>query len=435
MSSFPFFSLLLGAAILFTGNGLQGVLIPVRASLENFSTGIIGLIATAYSVGFVISCYWAPHIVKRVGHIRTFAVLAAIAASTVLLLVLLPNPFLWIALRVVNGFCLAGLFMVIESWLNEKSTNINRGRVFSVYMVVNLGTVTAGQLLLPTADPGGFTLFAVTCIAITLALVPVGLTKSATPAPLEQVRLRVGYLYGVSPVGVMGSFFVGAANGAYLGLGPLYAQAAGLSLSGIALFMSATMLGGAVAQFPLGKLSDRVDRRWVITGLCFAASTAGAALALAGGLIGPWPTGAWAFAPTSLIGLAGIFGCFTFTLYSLCVAHVNDHVASEEFVEASGGLLLTYGIGASIGPLVAAWAMQTFNSGGLFAFTAGVHLAFCLFTLYRITQRAPATEEERGPFVQLSANRVTPAIAALDPRAPEIAPSLGENGVSIQDGD
>ncbi|NJN45301.1 MAG: MFS transporter [Candidatus Competibacteraceae bacterium] len=421
MISFPFLSLLLGAAILLIGNGLQGVLIPVRASLENFSTGTIGLIATAYSVGFVFSCYLTPHIVKRVGHIRTFAVLAAIAASVVLCLVLLVAPLLWIGLRVVSGFCLAGLFMVVESWLNEQSTNINRGRIFSVYMIINLSAVTAGQMLLPTADPGNFTLFAVTCIAITLALVPIGLSKSAAPAPLKQVRLRVGYLYSVSPVGVLGSFFVGAANGAYLGLGPLYAQAAGLSITGIALFMSAAMLGGAIAQFPLGKLSDHLDRRWVITAVCMAASVVGTALAAAGGLPEMPLEMLQNLTPAVLIGVAGIFGCFTFTLYSLCVAHTNDHVNAEEFVEASGGLLLTYGVGASIGPLLAAWVMQTLAVGGLFAFTAVVHLLFGFFTLYRIARRARVSEEERAPFVQSSSNRTTPAIAALDPRAFEDA--------------
>ncbi|MEZ5583034.1 MAG: MFS transporter [Candidatus Competibacteraceae bacterium] len=418
MSSFPFIALLLGAAILLTGNGLQGVLIPVRAGLEGFSTGVIGLIATTYSVGFVFSCYLTPHIVKRVGHIRSFAVLAAIAASVVLVLVLFVDPLVWIGLRIVSGFCLAGLFMVIESWLNEQSTNVNRGRVFAVYMVINLTAVTTGQLLLSTADPRGFTLFAVTCIAITLALVPTGLSKSAAPAPLEQVRLRVGYLYSVSPVGVLGSLFVGAANGAYLGLGPLYAQAAGLSITGIALFMSATMLGGAIAQFPLGKLSDHLDRRWVIAGVCLAASVVGVALALAGGVPGVSLVMLQNLTPAVLIGLVGIFGCFSFTLYSLCVAHTNDYVSAEEFVEASGGLLLTYGVGASVGPLIAASAMQRLDVGGLFVVTAVVHLLFGLFTLYRITRRARAPKRN----APLRASHFEPydsAIAVLDPRAPE----------------
>jgi MFS family permease len=419
LNSFPFLALLIGAAILFIGNGLQGILIPVRASLENFSTGTIGLIAAAYSSGFVISCYLTPHIVKRVGHIRSFAVLAAIAASVVLLLVLFIDPLVWIGLRIISGFSLAGLFMVIESWLNEQSTNTNRGSVFAVYMAVNLTAVTAGQMLLPTADPADFTLFAMTCIAITLALVPVGLSKSTAPVPPEQVRLRLGYLYGVSPVGVVGSFFVGATNGAFLGLSPLYAQTAGLSIIGIALFMSATMLGGAIAQFPLGKLSDQLDRRWVISGVCLAASGVGITLAWAIGFPNSPLAMMQSFTPALIIGLAGFFGCFTFTLYSLCVAHTNDHVTIEEFVEASGGLLLTYGIGASVGPPAAAWAMHTLGVGGLFVFTALVHFSFALFTLYRIMQHSRVPENERSPFVQTNSNRTTPVIAALDPRAPE----------------
>jgi MFS family permease len=215
----PLTALLLAVAILFLGNGLQGVLLPVRATLEAFATTSIGLIASAYSAGFMVGCLWMPYIVRRVGHIRTFAVCSAIAASVVLLMALAVHPLVWIPLRALSGICFAGLFMVIESWLNERATSGNRGQVLAVYMVVNLTAVTVGQMMLPLGDPAGFPLFALTAMAIALALVPVGLTTSSAPQPLREVRLRLGRLYAMSPVGVVGGFFVGLANGAFGGLG------------------------------------------------------------------------------------------------------------------------------------------------------------------------------------------------------------------------
>ena len=221
-------ALLLGAAILLLGNGLVGILMPVRATLESFATTSIGLIASGYSAGFVVGCLSIPHIVRRVGHIRTFAVMAAIAASVVQLMALLVEPLAWILLRMISGVAFAGLYMVIESWLNERASNTNRGQLFAAYMVIQLAAITAGQMLLPAGDAAGFGLFAVAAIAITLALVPVGLTTSSAPQPLGAVHLRLGRLYRLSPVGVLGCFFVGLANGAFGGLGVVFAQGVGL---------------------------------------------------------------------------------------------------------------------------------------------------------------------------------------------------------------
>src|ERR671918_247087 len=271
----PLSALLIGVAVLFFGNGLQSVLLPVRATIEAFATTSIGLIASAYSAGFVVGCLSMPHIVRRVGHIRTFAVCAAIAASVVLLMAR-------IVLRALSGVCFAGLFMVIESWLNERATSTNRGQILGVYMVINLSAVTIGQMILPLGDPAAFSLFALTAIAITLALVPVGLTTSDAPQPLREVRLRLGRLYAMSPVGVVGGFFVGLANGAFGGLGVVFARDVGLSITGIALFMSASLVGGALAQLPLGRLSDRTDRRKVMIAVCAFAAVIGGILALLG---------------------------------------------------------------------------------------------------------------------------------------------------------
>jgi MFS family permease len=321
----PLSALLLGVAILFFGNGLQSVLLPVRASIEAFATTSIGLIASAYSVGFVIGCLSMPHIVRRVGHIRTFAVCAAIAASVVLLMVLVVHPLVWIALRALSGVCFAGLFMVIESWLNERATSTTRGQILAVYMVINLTAVTLGQMILPLGNPAAFSLFALTAIAITLALVPISLTTSSAPQPLREVRLRLRRLYAMSPVGVVGGFFVGLANGAFGGLGVVFARDVGLSITGIALFMSASLVGGALAQLPLGRLSDRTDRRKVMIAVCAFAAVIGGVLALLGearqsGRLFGIDVGFAALSPWVLIAAATLFGSAIYSQYSLCVS-------------------------------------------------------------------------------------------------------------------
>jgi MFS family permease len=415
-------ALLLGAAMLLWGNGLQGILLPVRATIESFSTSTIGLIASAYSLGFVVSCRYAPHIVRRVGHIRSFAVLAAIGSCVVLLLVLVVHPVVWILLRMLSGFCFAGLYMVIESWLNESAENANRGQIFSTYMVINLTAITLGQLVLPLGDPAGFALFAITAIAVAMALVPIGLTTSAAPQPIRQVQLRLGRLYRMSPVGLAGCFFVGLGNGAFGGLGAVFADAIGLSTTGIALFMSAALIGGALAQLPLGRLSDRIDRRQVIAMACGFAMIFGLLLAAIGRAHeGPPILGQEALTaalhPAVLIVVVTLYGSFAYPIYGLCVAHTNDFVSREEFIEASSGLLLTWGIGASIGPLLGALAMEYGGLGGLFFYTALVYSTFALVTLYRITRRVAVPAAERVDFVQQSTT--TPEVTALDPRAPD----------------
>jgi len=417
------FALLLGAAILLVGNGLQGILLPVRAGLEGFATSAIGLIAAAYSAGFVLGCLTMPHVIKRVGHIRAFAALAAIAASVVLLFELVIEPVAWVPLRVLSGVCLCGLSMIIESWLNERADNADRGRIFALYMMVSLLAVTCGQMLLPLGDPAGPDLFAITAMLLALALVPIALTTLAAPRPIGAVRLRLARLYAMSPVGVVGCFFVGLANGAFGGLGALFAQQIGLSTGGIALFMSAPFIGGALMQLPLGRLSDRTDRRHVIAFACVLAAALGGIMALIGDGRSPAPflPAVPAFAalePLAIVGLALLFGGFMYPLYALCVSHTNDYVAKDDFVEASSGLLLTWGIGAAIGPMIAAVLMEVVGLAGLFLHTASVHLILGLFALYRIARRAAVPAEARTEHVYTpGAVRTTPEVSVIDPRA------------------
>ena len=271
----PVAALLLSCAILLMGNGLQGTLLPVRGLLENFSDTDIGIMGAAYFLGFGAGCLLGPHAVRRVGHIRAFTAVVALASTVALAHALILNPFVWWPFRAVTGFCFAVIFMTIESWLNEKSTNETRGLVFSVYTMINLTVITIGQLMLTLASPAAFTLFAVSSILVSLAAVPVAMTRAPAPAPISSVRIRPRHLFRLSPVGCLGGFAVGAVSGAFWSLAPTFAQRTLADLDAIAIFMSITVIAGAVGQWPLGRLSDRMDRRTLIIvaclGACFAA--------------------------------------------------------------------------------------------------------------------------------------------------------------------
>jgi MFS family permease len=265
----PITALLIGVALLVTGTGLQGPLLVVRGEFESFSTLSIALVGSFYYVGFAAGCLLGPRLVRRVGHIRVFAAMAAIASAVPLLHGLVPLPLPWWGMRVATGFSFAVRYIVIESWLNERATNETRGFVLAVYQAINLTVLIAGQMLLPLADPGGFQLFAVTSVLISLAAVPVALSAAPAPAPIQSTEVRLRRLYRLSPVGFVGCLGVGLANGAWWSLVPIFASDAQLHTSGIAILMSA-VIGGAAAQWPVGRLSDRMDRRRVLVGVCAA---------------------------------------------------------------------------------------------------------------------------------------------------------------------
>ena len=400
----PVSALLLSVAILLMGNGLQGTLLPVRAQIEAFSAYQIGILGSAYFLGFAAGCLLGPFLVRRVGHIRAFTAMVSIASTTVLAHSVFLEPFVWWPLRAVTGFCFAVLYMIIESWLNERATNENRGLVFSVYTIINLTVLTIGQMMMVLGKPSEFLLFAVSSILVSLAAVPVALTKSQAPAPLVKVRVRIKYLYGISPVGAAGSFVVGLTNGSFWSLAPFYAQLHGANTTGIAMFMSTAVIAGAAGQWPLGHLSDKWGRRKIIVITSVGAAAAALGLGL---LVHGW--GLETFV------LSMIFGAFALPLYALCAAHMNDFVEPGGFVEASSGLLLLYAGGAVAGPIIASAAMRGMGPGGLFVFTAAVHAAMAGFAIYRMTSRAAPPESARGKFVD--ALRMASAVSVVDPLA------------------
>lgn len=402
----PIFSLLRGTAFLLAASGLHSLLLPLRGQVEGFSTTSLGLLGTAWAGGFVAGCLLAPRLVRRVGHVRAFGAFAAAAAIIALLTGLIIDQYVWIFLRIFTGFCMAGAFMVIESWLNESATNENRGTVFGIYMMVTNASLMGGQLLIAGGDVSTSSLFMVTGILFCLALIPTTVSIQATPKPLVRVSLDLKALYANSPVASAGCLLVGVANGAWGTLGAVFGARIGISAAEIALMMSLVVIAGAFTQLPAGRLSDRTDRRYVLAAAAFGAAAIGLLIFVASARDG-----------LVVIILTAAYGSMAYVLYSLAVAHANDHASTEDFVQVSGGLLLLYGFGTMIGPIIGAVMMERMRPESLFLTTALAHLLLAGYTLLRISRRAPVPVDERENFSTLPPERaVTPEALRLDPR-------------------
>ncbi|MDQ2632835.1 MAG: MFS transporter [Pseudomonadota bacterium] len=404
----PIFSLLRGTAFLLAASGLHGLLLPLRGQLEGFSTASLGLLGTAWAGGFVAGCYFAPRIVRRAGHVRAFGAFAASAAIIALLTGLMIDPLIWILLRACTGFVMAGAFMIIESWLNERATNENRGAVFGIYMVITYASIMAGQMIVAGGDVGSASLFMVTGIFFCLALLPTAVSTAAHPTPLQDVSLDIRGLYATSPVSAGGCLLIGVANGAWGTLGAVYGARIGISTAEIALMMSLVVVAGAALQLPIGRLSDKTDRRYVLVGASFGSALVGVLIFIA------TPRSA-AF----VLAMTAAYGAFAYTLYSLAVAHANDHANAEDFAKVSGGLLLLYGFGTMIGPVIGAALMGSMRPESVFLATALAHFAIVGFSILRIRRRAPVPLGEREAFKTMPSERgATPEAARLDPRTP-----------------
>jgi len=402
----PVTALLLSTAILLAGNGLNGVLLPLRAVGEHFSRIEIGLVGSAYFAGLMVGCLIGPAIIARVGHIRAFAAFTAIVTVTPLCHAMSAQPFVWWGLRGLNGLCFAGLFMVVESWLNTVTAAESRGRVFATYTMINLTVVTIGMQLMNFGSPMSFELFSLTAMLYSLAAVPVALTRTAAPAPPHRARLRLFWLFSVSPAAMLGSLLSGLANSAFWTLSPLYGQTLGLNDRGIILFMAVVVLCGAASQWPVGQLSDRFGRRLVAA----AVAAIGGAAAVGLFLI-PNPQ-------TVLLGflsVAGLYGAMSFPAYAQCVAHANDLVHRKRAVEVSGGLLMTFSLGAVLGPLLASLFMAQMGNRALFLYAAIAQVLIVLVMAARARRRPKLSREHVEEFVVIP--RTTPTVFDLDPRA------------------
>ena len=362
--------LLLGIGILLTGNGLQGTLLVLRGANEQFTSPVLGLVMSMYFVGFIAGTFLCPQIIRRVRHIRTFSIMAAICSCSLVLLGIWVNPWVWGVMRFILGICIVGIFMVTESWLNNLATNANRGRIFGTYIFVNLVFLAVGQFLILAGDINTLHLFAISASLFSLSLVPVALTRVPEPEVVSHVSLDIIRLYRISALGFTGSLVSGLLNSIFWTLGPLFAKSSGLDEFGIAVFMSITILGGIIMIWPIGIWSDHADRRKIILIVsCMIILSSATAMLV--------PSSPYYWLAICMF----IFGGMMFSIYPLSVAHTNDHPEATDRILVTSSLLLVYGIGAILGPVIGGLFMGLFGPYSIFGlFIMGsAYLAYCAF--------------------------------------------------------
>ena len=368
-------ALLLGMLFLQLGNGLQGTLLGVRGELEDFSTFEMSVVMSAYFVGFLGASKLVPEFIRRVGHVRVFAALASLISAILILYPLLVNPWIWTGGRIIIGFCFCGVYITAESWLNNAATNENRGQLLSSYMVVQMAGIVAAQLLLLVGDPGGFELFVLISVLVSISFAPILLSITPTPVFEATKPMSIKELFKISPLGCVGMFFLGGIFSAQFGMAPVFGTTAGFSLSEISIFVAAFYIGAMVFQFPIGWLSDRMDRRILIvvtSAIAFIAALT-SILVLDVFLI--------------LVGSAFLIGGMSNPLYSLLIAYTNDFLELDDMASASGGLLFLNGLGAISGPLLTGYLMTQRGPEGYFIILAILLGSLTVYGFYRMTQR------------------------------------------------
>lgn len=397
-------ALFLGVGLLIAGNSLFTTLLAVRMGIEGVPTLSIGIVLACNSVGFILGARTSHWFVERVGHIRSFAALAALAACSALLHPIFVSQIVWGILRVLTGYCTASLYTIAESWINAKVPNYIRGRVLSLYMVISFLALGSGQLMLNLGGPETFVSFSVVAMLFAIGLVPVALTRMEAPVPEPGGRLGILALTRISPLGVALCFSSGAINSAFFNMGPLFAQRSGFDTGQVSTFMATAIFAGLVLQWPVGWLSDRFDRRKVVMWVLAGVAAASVAIVAAGDP-----------AFLVLLSLVSLFGGLAFTLYGQGLTHANDFADASELLSISAGLLFAFGVGAVVGPVAASAIMSLTGPFGLFVFTGALTVVLASFVVYRMTRREPLPVEDQTPFSPMPAT--TPVIAELDPRS------------------
>ena len=368
-------ALLLGMLFLQLGNGLQGTLLGVRGELEDFSTFEMSVVMSAYFVGFLGASKLVPDLIRRVGHVRVFAALASFISAILILYPLLVNPWVWTGGRVIIGFCFCGVYITAESWLNNAATNENRGQLLSSYMVVQMAGIVGAQLLLLIGDPSGFELFVLISVLVSISFAPILLSITPTPAFETTKPMSIKELFSTSPLGCVGMFFLGGIFSAQFGMAPVFGTSAELSLPQISIFVAAFYIGAMVFQFPVGWLSDRMDRRILIV-----ATSAIGFIAAVSAIFGENIF-------IILLGSAFFIGGMSNPLYSLLIAYTNDFLEPDDMASASGGLLFLNGLGAISGPLFTGYLMTEIGPTGFFVILAALSGLLTVYGFYRMTQR------------------------------------------------
>lgn len=380
--------LLLGMGVLMLGAGLQSTLLGLRATLEGFPAPVTGAIMSCYYLGYLLGTVAAPRLLQQVGHIRVFAALAAIAAAAILVQGAFVSPLIWGSMRLTSGLCFAGIYVVAESWLNDRASRSNRGRLLAVYMLVLYCGLGLAQFLLVLSDPRTTTLFMLVSALISLAIVPIVISAQQVPERTAPRTVRFRDLYRDSPLGVVAVTVAGVISSIIFSMGPVYARLSGLGTGRIATFMAVSILAAVTTQYPVGRLSDRMDRRTVIAGICALATMVACTIVF-------WPK----LPHLLFLTLTAVFSGLVLTLYSLAVSHVNDQLEPAQMVAASGALLLLNGVAAAFGPLLAGSLIAAFGPPAYFATLASLTGALTIYDLWRKYRRRPVPIDRKAPFI------------------------------------
>ncbi|WP_298848681.1 MFS transporter [uncultured Ruegeria sp.] len=381
-----FAALFFSVILLQLSTGGVGPLDAISGITLNFTTEQIGLLGSAHFIGFFVGCWWAPRLMGSVGHSRAFAVCTALGAMGLIGHTLTEDPYVWAALRIASGTCVAGCYTVIEAWLNAKVTNETRGRAMGTYRIVDMGASLSAQLIIAVLPPASYVSYNLLAILCCAALLPLTLTKASQPETPDAPRLRPKLAWRSSPLAVAGVIVAALSSASFRMVGPVYGQEVGLGVDQIAFFLASFVLGGALAQYPVGWLADKYDRRWVLIWLSAAAVlSSGITMAASG---------------TGTLGVmlaAGFFGLTTFPIFSVSSAHANDFATTEERVELSAALMFWFALGAIASPYISSNLIQKFGPGALFAFVAIGHVGLIVFGLARMRSRP--TPDERTNYV------------------------------------
>ncbi len=395
-------ALLFGMFLLMLGNGMQGTLLGIRGEIEGFETFAMSIVMSAYFVGFLGGSRMAPNMIRRVGHVRVFAALASAISAVMILYPTFPYIWIWALGRVLIGFCFSAVYVTAESWLNNAADNSNRGQALSLYMIIQTLGIVAAQAMLLVAEPDGFILFVIPSVLVSVAITPILLSISPTPAFEATKPMSLKELMSFSPLGCVGMFILGGIFSAQFGMSSVYGAEAGLSVVQISTFVATFFIGAVILQYPIGWISDRMDRRYLV----IVVSVIGGLGCILGMLKGE--------VFTLLLVSAFVIGGMANPLYSLLIAHTNDFLEHDDMAAASGGLIFINGLGAILGPMITGWVMGTsLGPAGFYLFTAILFGAMILYAGYRSTVGVSVPVDETGSYVPMgpTATRVAMEIA------------------------
>ena len=401
-------ALLFGMFLLMLGNGLQGTLLGVRGSIEGMSPQTMSWVMTGYFVGFLFGSQLTPNMIRRVGHVRVFAALGSLVSACLILYAAWTNPYFWFLLRIIVGFCFSGIYVVAESWLNDSSSNETRGQTLSAYLIVQMMGIVLAQAVLNFADPSGYMLFIIISVVVSLSFAPILLSVSPAPQFQTSKRMTLSQLWSISPLGVVGQFFLGAIFAALFGMASVYGTERGLTVKDISLFVAAIYFGGMILQYPIGWVSDRMDRRVLIFIVCSIGTFFSFAANLSDSFI-------W------LLIVAFIIGGVSNPLYSLYIAYTNDYLEHDDMASASGGLIFLTGIGAIFGPSIVGWLLDAYGAASYFWFIGSVMAIMGGYALYRMTQTSSTAVEDTNAYAPITPTSTPVAMELAQEYAIEMA--------------